>query len=87
MERLKNKKGISLTGLIITIIVLMIIALVSVLLLMGSIKAFEIDKDNKQGSEIQESCEHEWVITSEYSFWFNSYRTVSKCSKCGKVVK
>lgn len=32
-------------------------------------------------------CEHDWVIGSEYSIWGRGYRTVSKCSKCGKVVK
>lgn len=34
-----------------------------------------------------ENCEHDWVISSEYSVWGRGYRTVSKCSKCGKVVK
>ena len=84
MKKIKNKNGISLTCLVITIIVLLIIASISVLLLNGAFKAFEIEKNNL---DIQQSCEHEWVITSEYSFLFNSYRTVSKCSKCGKVIK
>jgi hypothetical protein len=34
-----------------------------------------------------ENCEHDWVVSSEYSVWGRGYRTVSKCSKCGKVVK
>lgn len=32
-------------------------------------------------------CEHDWVITSEYSVWGGGYRTISKCSKCGEVVR
>lgn len=34
-----------------------------------------------------ENCEHDWVVSSEYSVWGRGYRTVSKCSKCGRVVK
>ena len=34
-----------------------------------------------------ENCEHDWVITSEYSWYRGQYRTISKCSKCGKVVR
>lgn len=31
-------------------------------------------------------CDHDWVITSKWDWWRNSYKTVSKCSKCGKVI-
>ena len=34
-----------------------------------------------------ENCEHDWVVASEYSWYRNAYRIISKCSKCGKVVK
>ena len=34
-----------------------------------------------------ENCEHDWVTASEYSWYRNAYRIISKCSKCGKVVK
>lgn len=34
-----------------------------------------------------ENCEHDWVVASEYSWYRNAYRVISKCSKCGKVVK
>ena len=37
--------------------------------------------------ETVDNCEHDWVITSEYSWYRGQYRTISKCSKCGKVVK
>lgn len=41
----------------------------------------------EEQKRLQEECKHDWTITSEYSFWTNSYRTISKCSKCGKVMK
>lgn len=35
-----------------------------------------------------EECEHEWVVTSEFSLLSKTgYRTVSKCIKCGKVIR
>lgn len=37
--------------------------------------------------ETVDNCEHDWVVSSEYSVLGRGYRTVSKCSKCGKVVK
>lgn len=44
--------------------------------------------ENQEALIVQnEECEHDWVITSEYDWIFSQYRTVSKCSKCGKVIK
>lgn len=34
-----------------------------------------------------ENCEHDFVITSKYDFLRSSYKTVSKCTKCGKIVE
>lgn len=34
-----------------------------------------------------ENCEHDFVITSKYDFWRSSYKTISKCTKCGKIVE
>lgn len=39
---------------------------------------------NNEIPKVQQECEHDWVVTSEYDFIFKSYKTVSKCSKCGK---
>ena len=39
------------------------------------------------GEKIEVTCEHEYVITSEYDWFHESYRTVSKCAKCGHVVR
>ena len=32
------------------------------------------------------SCEHEFVVSSEYDLWMKSYRTFSVCHKCGKEI-
>lgn len=37
--------------------------------------------------ETVDNCEHDWVVSSEYVWYRSQYRNVSKCSKCGKVVK
>lgn len=34
-----------------------------------------------------ENCEHDFVTTSKYDFWGNSYKIISKCAKCGKIVE
>ena len=48
------------------------------------IKSFIPNKETEQAEE----CEHEWVVTSEFSLLSQThYRTVSKCIKCGKVIK
>ena len=41
--------------------------------------------DNSVDNSVE--CEHDWVVSSEYSWYRNAYRIISKCSKCGKVVK
>lgn len=38
-------------------------------------------------SQEREECNHDWVITSKYNFWVDAYKTISKCSKCGKEVE
>lgn len=87
MKKFKNNKGISITGLVITIMVLLLIASLSILILVRANEFTKTEKEGKQETNAQVNCEHDWVVTSQYSFWFNCYRTVSKCSKCGKVVK
>ena len=48
----------------------------------------ELDKVTVENSvETVDNCEHDWVITSEYVWLRQQYRNVSKCSKCGKVVR
>lgn len=49
----------------------------------------ELDKVTvvENSVETVDNCEHDWVLTSEYVWLRQQYRNVSKCSKCGKVVK
>ena len=85
---MKNEnKFLKILVIILTIMVLLLIASLSILILVRVNEFTKTEKEGKQETNAQVNCEHDWVITSEYSFWFNCYRTVSKCSKCGKVVK
>ena len=34
----------------------------------------------------QTPCEHNYVTTSKYMWLRQSYRTISKCTKCGKEI-
>ena len=34
----------------------------------------------------ENSCEHEFVVSSKFNFWIKSYKTVSICQKCGLEV-
>lgn len=31
-------------------------------------------------------CEHEFAVTSKYNWLLGSYKTISKCIKCGKEI-
>lgn len=64
----------------ITTIMCFTIVLVSIVI------AINTNKTETVNTEI-ENCEHDFVITSKYDFWRNSYKTISKCAKCGKIVE
>ena len=36
--------------------------------------------------KIQENCQHDWVITSKYDLMRDAFKTISKCTKCGKEI-
>lgn len=36
--------------------------------------------------ELLEPCQHEFVMSSKYNWFFRQYQIVSKCVKCGKVI-
>lgn len=38
----------------------------------------------KMQDEMQDKCEHDWVVTSRYNHNHGQYYTFSKCTKCGK---
>ena len=57
-------------------------------MLTGCVDTTNIVKENIVTNNTTEAeCEHDWVITSRYSFWADAYKTISKCSKCGKTVE
>ena len=68
------------------IVLLGIIILGGCLLLTGcEYETTSVYQDTERKPVVE--CEHDWVVTSKYSFWTESYKTISKCSKCGKVVE
>lgn len=69
-----------LTTYAITTIICLTIVLASIVI------AINTNKTETVNTEI-ENCEHDFVITSKYDFWRSSYKTISKCTKCGKVVE
>lgn len=69
-----------LTTYAITTIICFTIVLVSIVI------AINTNKTETVNTEI-ENCEHDFVITSKYDFWRSSYKTISKCTKCGKIVE
>ena len=87
MNKLKIENGITFIALIITICVLLVLTAATIGIVVSGNKIYEDEKVNMQETKVQQNCEYDWVITSEYDFMHSSYRTVSKCSKCGKVVK
>lgn len=79
-----------MTKSVLTIIICFVLCLTSTLLMFFVLGLHDRTVDNSVETvdkPVDNVCEHDWVTGSEYNFWTNSYRTVSKCSKCGKVVK
>lgn len=75
--------SISKNTIIIAIMILLAIVGVAVCLVMYS---EEIAEQNYETKIVQDECEHDWVVTSKYVLLRNSYKTISKCSKCGKEI-
>ena len=76
--------------LLVTITVILVLLATSIIFISMTIDAYnKLDAvetvDNSVDNSVE--CEHDWVTASEYSWYRNAYRIISKCSKCGKVVK
>ena len=71
---------------VITVITTLMIAIVFVICGILTMKSIPKTGDMENIIRQQENCEHEWVITSKYDFMRESYKTISKCSKCGKEI-
>lgn len=71
-----------------TILAILIVVMVESLIIYGVSIIEEQNYIEKQ--ELIENqgieCEHNWVVTSKYNFFLSSYKTISKCSKCGKEI-
>lgn len=62
----------------ITTIICFTIVLASIVI------AINTNKTETVNTEI-ENCEHDFVVTSKYVFWRNSYKTISKCENAEKL--
>lgn len=73
----------------LTVMIIIMLCLMSVAFMFFALGLHDrtVESVDKPVDKSEVVCEHDWVMGSEYSFWTSSYRTVSKCSKCGKVVK
>lgn len=70
----------------LTVIVCVMLCLISVAFMFFVLGLYDRTVETVDNS-VENVCEHDWVTASEYSWFRNAYRVVSKCSKCGKVVK
>ena len=70
---------------IITIVAFLVVV---AFLIIGLLAIKNADtQDNVDIYEVQpKQCEHEWVISSKYDLLFKSYKTISKCAKCGEEI-
>lgn len=74
-------RKVSISSIVITIITILII-----LATFGTIIHYQNSEEHKNIVSNMENCEHDWVVTSKYDFFRESYKTITKCSKCGKEV-
>lgn len=81
---MKGNKGITLVSLTISLVVLLLL-IISLFKYSGDL-AKERSTTNTVNT-VQENCEHDWVIKSEYNWILKSYKTYSVCSKCGKEIR
>lgn len=79
--------------LIINFIVIVVVIFFVIIFLTISntneFKQYEIvqQQETENQLQIQQECIHDWVVTSKYNIFLKSYKTYSKCSKCGKEIR
>lgn len=69
-------KGMTLIEIFIYISLIFIVVI-------GMYALYEMDSNNELNYE---SCQHVFVVSSEYNWWLQQYRTISRCAKCGVVI-
>ena len=70
-----KEKGLMIMALAFAVVIIFLFAL--------SFSAGKVEESN--AANITE-CDHEFVITSKYDWWRQSYKTISKCAKCGEEI-
>lgn len=81
-----NNKGITLVALILIIGLLIILTATIIRHIVLSIDWKEINTIESQNIQVEKECNHDWVTTSKYDFIYGCFKTISKCSKCGKEI-
>lgn len=71
------------SSIVIATMILMAISGVAICLAMY---AEECNGQKNETKIVQDECQHDWVVTSKYVLLRDSYKTISKCSKCGKEI-
>lgn len=74
-------RKVSISSIVITIITIIIL-----LTIFGIMICYQNSEEHENIVNNMEKCEHDWVVTSKYDFFRESYKTITKCSKCGKEV-
>ncbi len=72
--------------IILCILIVLVVILGGAMILMSGAALKELNTRMDYTEQIQLGCHHEFAITSEYDFIMGSYRTISKCVKCGKTI-
>ena len=73
-------ESIKKSSMIIAIMILIAISGVFICLAMYA------EEQRNETKIVQDECKHDWVVTSKYVLLRGSYKTISKCSKCGKEI-
>lgn len=72
---------VSISAMAITVVTIIIL-----LTIFGTMICYQNSEKHENIINNMENCEHDWVVTSKYDFFRESYKTITKCSKCGKEV-
>ena len=83
----QKDKGISSISIVITSVVVMIFLAITISVSCKLTSNYHpINENDENIIKKQENCQHDWVITSKYDLVRDAYKTISKCSKCGKEI-
>lgn len=65
----------------------LLVVIAGIILFSGLVYVWGNKTDENTSSEGSVACcQHVFVVSSEYNWWFNQYRTISRCAKCGIVM-